>query len=46
VIPPSVHPTTGKPYRWLVDPATEPLVELPGEWRAYLHGRSYAYGHG
>src|SRR5262245_1555032 len=36
VIPPSVHPTTGKPYRWLVDPATEPLVELPGEWRAYL----------
>jgi hypothetical protein len=46
VIPPSVHPTTGKPYRWLVDPVTEPLAELPGEWRAYLHGRSYAYSRG
>jgi Bifunctional DNA primase/polymerase, N-terminal len=43
VIPPSTHPDTGRPYRWLVDPVTEPLPELPGEWRAYLRGRSYAY---
>ena len=33
VIPPSIHPDTRQPYRWLVDPATEPLVSLPG---AYL----------
>jgi hypothetical protein len=43
VVPPSVHPKTGRAYRWLVDPVTEPLPELPGEWRAYLRGRSYAY---
>jgi hypothetical protein len=43
VIPPSVHPDTGRAYRWLVDPTTEPLPDLPGEWRAYLRGRSYAY---
>lgn len=42
VIPPSIHPDTGRPYRWLVDPRTEPLPELPGDWRAYLRGRSYA----
>jgi Bifunctional DNA primase/polymerase, N-terminal len=43
VIPPSVHPVTGQSYRWLVDPRTEPLPPLPGVWRAYLRGRSYAY---
>jgi putative DNA primase/helicase len=45
VIPPSVHPDTGRLYRWLVDPATEPLPELPGLWRAYLRAKVYAAGH-
>ena len=45
VIPPSVHPNTGRPYRWLVDPAAEPLPELPGLWRAYLRAKVYAAGH-
>jgi putative DNA primase/helicase len=36
VIPPSIHPDTGKPYEWLVDPRTQPLEPLPGLWRAYL----------
>ena len=44
VIPPSVHPDTGRPYRWLVDPALEPLPELPGLWRAYLRAKVYAAG--
>lgn len=46
VIPPSIHPDTGRAYRWLVDPRTEPLPELPGVWRAYLRGRNYAYAYG
>ena len=28
--------TTGKRYTWLVDPVTEPLPVLPGDWLAYL----------
>jgi Bifunctional DNA primase/polymerase, N-terminal len=36
VLPPSVHPVTGKRYSWLVDPITEPLPILPGDWLAYL----------
>jgi hypothetical protein len=43
VAPPSIHPTTGKPYRWLVDPATETLPELPGDWRT-CDGDSYRDG--
>jgi hypothetical protein len=35
-LPPSIHPETGQPYRWLVDPSTEPLRALPDGWRAYL----------
>jgi hypothetical protein len=42
VIPPSVHPDTGRRYRWIVDPVTQPLEPLPGEWRAYLRGLVYA----
>lgn len=44
VIPPSVHPDTGRHYRWIVDPVTQPLLPLPGEWRAYLRGRVYGRG--
>jgi len=36
VAPPSVHPVTGRPYRWLVDPVTAPLGELPSVWRHAL----------
>lgn len=36
VCPPSIHPDTGLCYRWLVDPATQPLLPLPDDWRAYL----------
>lgn len=35
VLPPSIHPDTGRAYRWLVDPS-EPLPELPAKWREYL----------
>jgi hypothetical protein len=43
VIPPSIHPNTGRAYRWIVDPVAQPLEPLPGEWRAYLRG--LVYGH-
>ncbi len=36
VVPPSRHPENGRTYRWLVDPATEPLMPLPEEWRTYF----------
>ena len=36
VLPPSIHPETGRSYRWRVDP-TSPLAALPDAWRAYLH---------
>jgi len=42
VIPPSIHPETGHRYQWLVDPVTQPIVALLGEWRAYLRG--FVYG--
>jgi putative DNA primase/helicase len=38
VCPPSLHPDSGQPYEWLVDPRTEPLAPLPEAWRRYLHG--------
>lgn len=44
VIPPSVHPDTGRRYRWIMDPTTQPLLPLPGEWRAYLRGLVYGRG--
>jgi Bifunctional DNA primase/polymerase, N-terminal len=37
VMPPSIHPETGRLYRWLVDPVTESLRTLPGAWRQYFH---------
>ncbi len=48
VLPPSIHPDTGLPYRWIseallprmlcepIDPVADPLPRLPGEWVAYL----------
>jgi hypothetical protein len=44
VIPPSIHPDTGRRYRWIVDSVTQPLCPLPGEWRAYLRGCVYGRG--
>ena len=35
VIPPSVHPVTGRPYAWLGDPRAAPPA-LPPEWRHHL----------
>jgi hypothetical protein len=52
VLPPSIHPDTGEPYRWVtddlpwlcepVDPVHDPLPVLPGAWRAYLQAPAYA----
>jgi hypothetical protein len=52
VLPPSRHPDTGLPYRWItdamgilcepIDPVHDPLPELPGEWLAYLRAKVYA----
>jgi hypothetical protein len=51
VLPPSIHPGTGEPYRWItdelpwlcepIDPVADPLPSLPGGWLGYLrhHGR-------
>jgi hypothetical protein len=36
VAPPSIHPDTGRSYRWLVNPAIEPLEALPAEWTNYF----------
>jgi hypothetical protein len=36
VAPPSIHPDTGRPYRWLVDPRVDRLSDLPRTWREYL----------
>jgi hypothetical protein len=36
VIPPSIHPDTGRMYRWRVDPVHAPLPSLPEPWRDYL----------
>ena len=36
VIPPSVHPNTGRRYQWLVAPATAMLSRLPVRWRQHL----------
>ncbi len=35
VLPPSIHPDTGYPYRWHVDPRS-PLPTLPAAWRDHL----------
>src|SRR5262249_32799548 len=44
VIPPSIHPC-GRRYRWIVNPVTQPIEALPGEWRAYLRAYVYSRGH-
>jgi Bifunctional DNA primase/polymerase, N-terminal len=41
VLPPSIHPTTGRAYAWLVDPR-DPLPTLPEGWREYLRARPEA----
>jgi bifunctional DNA primase/polymerase-like protein len=46
VIPPSVHPDTGRHYEWLVDPVTQPIEPLPGLWRAYLTAFTYEKRYG
>ena len=43
-IPPTIHPDTGKPYRWIADPLTTPLLTLPGIWLAYLRAEAHAHG--
>lgn len=53
VLPGSVHPSGGT-YKWIteslgrlvepIDPVGDPLPELPGLWRAYLRGQTYAAG--
>ena len=55
VLPPSRHPDTGRPYRWLgssfqgfcevIDPVSDPLPRLPGLWVAYFSHESYAREH-
>jgi hypothetical protein len=35
VTPPSVHPATGRPYRWVADPR-EPLPVLSSDWLSHL----------
>jgi Bifunctional DNA primase/polymerase, N-terminal len=52
VLPGSIHPDGGT-YRWIterlgflcepIDPVRDRLPELPGLWRAYLHGQSHAH---
>lgn len=37
VIPPSIHPATGTPYQWLVDPVTEPLRPFPSAWIGHVN---------
>lgn len=36
VMPPSIHPETGLPYAWLVDPTVTRVPDLPDEWRRFL----------
>jgi hypothetical protein len=35
VMPPSVHPDTGRPYMWAADPLA-PIPPLPDRWREHL----------
>lgn len=36
VLPPSIHPETGKPYQWAVNPVTWSPPLLSERWRAHL----------
>jgi Bifunctional DNA primase/polymerase, N-terminal/AAA domain/Primase C terminal 1 (PriCT-1) len=44
VIPPSTHPTSGKPYEWLEghEPWTVPLLPVPDELLAHFAGTLFA----
>jgi hypothetical protein len=43
VLPPSEHPKEpGLRYRWLVDPAIEPLTPLSATWREHLTAHPHA----
>jgi hypothetical protein len=52
VLPGSIHPDTGKLYRWItdalgdfvipIDPIHDPLPRLPDEWVVYLGSHTYA----
>ncbi len=48
VLPPSIHPDTGRPYEWLGDPAKLPEIpaELLAVWRALLDKRRREAGLG
>ena len=58
VLPPSVHPKTFRPYRWItegllpttlcdpIDPVLDPLPVLPGDWIAYLSAITFESRHG
>ena len=36
VVPPSIHPDTGRRYTWAVDPLRTPVPPLPLAWQAHL----------
>jgi len=36
VMPPSIHPDTGRRYAWDTDPLLTPIPPLPAAWQAYL----------
>jgi hypothetical protein len=52
VLPPSIHPDTGAPYRWITEavpwlvepihPVVDPLPRLPDAWRAQLQTQPHA----
>jgi Bifunctional DNA primase/polymerase, N-terminal len=53
VLPPSIHPETGQPYRWItddlpflvepIDPVHAPLPALPDAWRTHLQSKPHAH---
>jgi hypothetical protein len=42
LIPPSIHPDTGEPYTWLLDPAREAPCALAAPWRRWLWAEAIA----
>jgi hypothetical protein len=56
VLPGSIHPGTGRPYRWITEslgdlvepiaPVRDPLPHLPGLWLAYLTAFTFEAEHG
>jgi Bifunctional DNA primase/polymerase, N-terminal len=53
VLPPSIHPDTGAPYRWITEavpwlvepihPVVDPLPRLPEAWREHLQAKPHAH---